>query len=514
MKFLLFFMPSFLFKSQTVMYNLKRVDEELGKLRIRTSMLLKEKQRILKQMTGMDFHNDTDIEEHLQRTFSKPEEIDHEKVKKSENFEILRQNEFTFKDIGGLDTIKEELMQCSDLLIHYEKYARYNVRTPKGLILEGPPGNGKTLLAKGFSGELDIGFIPVSGSQFQEKYVGVGASRVRELFDLAKQNMPCIIFMDEIDAIGRKRGNGESQEHDSTLNELLVNLDGFKSSNGIFLMGATNRIDLLDEALIRPGRIDKKIFVNPPDKKTREAIVRIHLKGKPYQFNVPTLVEMTAGYSGAQLENVLNEAMLHALRKGREIMTMNDVELIMNRMMVGFQSTEHVASPETIYQVAVHEMGHALIAYFTKARKVIKISINLWSPTSLGFTLFEPNGSLLITREHLMGELMILLGGRVAEEIVCNTLTTGAANDFERAKHLAVKMVLEYGMGRDTWLSTGSDRSKEKVDQEIESILQEAHVMARTMLLKIEPILRDLALLLSKEHVLKEEDIHAKLNKY
>jgi cell division protease FtsH len=505
MKLLFFLFP---------MNNLKQVDQELARIRMRTSMLLKEKQKILKQMTGMDFHNDSDIDAHLNRTFSQPEEFQYTETKKSEHFEIVRQHDFTFKDIGGMDTVKEELMQCSDLLINYAKYAKYNVRTPKGLILEGPPGNGKTLLAKGFSGELDIGFIPVSGAQFQEKYVGVGAARVRELFELARENTPCIIFMDEIDAIGRKRSSGESQDHDSTLNELLVNLDGFKSSNGIFLMGATNRMDLLDDALTRPGRIDKKIYVNTPDKKTREAIIAIHLKGKPYQFHVPSLVDMTAGYSGAQLENVLNEAMLYALRQGRESMTMNDVELMANRIMVGVQSTEHVVGPETIYQIAVHEMGHALIAYFTRARKVIKVTINLWSPTSLGFTLFEPNGNLLITREHLMYELMILLGGRVAEEIVCETLTTGVANDFEKAKGLAEKMVVEYGMGKNTWLPHGSDRYREMIDDEIESVLQEAYDTARTMLLKMEVVLKDFSTILAKEHVLKEEDIRAKLNKY
>jgi len=481
-------------------FNLKDIDLELARLRMRTGMLLRKKQEVLKEMTGMNFHNESDIDFHLKETY------DPYKNAKSEHFEVVKQTDFTFKNVGGHDVIKEELMQCSDILLQYQKYAKYNVRAPKGLILEGPPGNGKTLLAKGFSGELNVGFIPVSGAQFQEKYVGVGAARVRELFDLAKENVPCIIFMDEIDAIGRKRNGGDSQDHDSTLNELLVNLDGFKSTNGVFLMGATNRVDLLDEALVRPGRVDKKIFVGNPDKKTREAIVAIHLKGKPYYFSVPALIDMTNGYSGAQIENLLNEAMLYALRQNREAITMQDLEIISNRILVGFQSTEHVLTKETLYQVAVHEMGHALIGYLTN-KKLVKVTINVWSPTSLGFTLFEPSSTMLITKESLMQELMVLLGGRVAEELICGSTTTGATHDFVQAKKLAEKMVVEYGMGKTIMIPHGSERYRERMDQEIEEVLAKAYADARTMLLKMERVVKECADLLVKEHVLKEEDI-------
>lgn len=517
--------------------NLKDIDEELSRLRLKTGFLLRCKQQMLKKMTGMSFHNETDIEAHLNRTFSKStDELESEETPppffikraknpfldnsdesnlKSENFEVIKNIDFKFKDVGGHDKIKEELMQCADLLTNYEKYSRYNVRTPKGLILEGPPGNGKTLLAKGFCGEIDVAFIPVSGSQFQEKYVGVGAARVRELFDLAKQNVPCIVFMDEIDAIGRKRSSDESkQDHDSTLNELLVNLDGFKSTNGIFIMGATNRIDLLDDALVRAGRVDKKIYVGNPDKKTREAILRIHIEGKPHNINMNHLVELTNGYSGAQIENLLNEAMLYALRQNREMMTIQDIELTSNRILVGFQSTDHVISEEVLAQVAAHEMGHALVGIFTN-KKLIKVTINLSSPTSLGFTLFEPNERHLLSRENMVHEIMTLLGGRVAEELLFHTLTSGATHDFNQAKKVAEKMIMEYGMGQKAMIPHASDKYKEAIDKEIDDVLTEAYHKTKALLHRIEPLLKDCSETLMKDQLVKEEDVQIKIkNKY
>ena len=557
--FLCHYADSFISKYQsnfrlTPLYNLKKIDDELNRLRSKTGSLLRQKQQILKEKTGMNFHNDSDIEAHLNKTFSKPFDEDEDEYEdledkeenvrviimngfnprtgnknpflddmdseesdqKSENFEVIKNNDFKFKDVGGHDKIKEELMQCADLLTNYEKYSKYNVRTPKGLILEGPPGNGKTLLAKGFCGEIDVGFIPVSGSQFQEKYVGVGAARVRELFELAKENIPCIIFMDEIDAIGRKRSGDESkQDHDSTLNELLVNLDGFKSTNGIFIMGATNRIDLLDDALIRPGRVDKKIYVGNPDKKTREAIIQIHIKGKPHNMNINQLVDLTNGYSGAQIENLLNEAMLYALRQNREMMTIHDIELTSNRILVGFQSTDNIVTPEVLAQVATHEMGHALIGIFTKYKKLIKVTINLSSPTSLGFTLFEPNETQLLTRQNMIHEIMTLLGGRVAEELLFHTLTSGASHDFVQARKYAEKMILDYGMGQKAIIPHGSDKYKEMLDKEIDDIIIEAYYATKSLLQKIEPLLKDCSDTLVKDQVLKEEDVQNKIkNKY
>lgn len=442
---------------------------------------------------------------------------------KSENFEILKNNSYSFKDVGGYDLIKEELLQCADLLTNYEKYSKYNVRTPKGLVLEGPPGNGKTLIAKSFSGEIDVGFIPVSGAQFLEKYVGVGASRVRELFSLASENIPCIIFIDEIDAMGRQRsGDGESHnaERDSTLNELLVSLDGFKSTNGIFIIGATNRVDLLDSALTRPGRIDKKIYMGNPDRKTREAIIDIHIKGKPYEksINIESLIEMTNGFSCAQIENFLNEAMLFALRSNREVITQHDLEIIANRILVGWQSTENILSEEILYQVAIHEMGHALVGLFTNYKKLLRVTINLWSPKSLGFTLFEPSedDTKLQTKDKLISELMVLLGGRIAEEIFFeNKISSGASQDLEQTKKIAETMIIKLGMGKKLILPYASEKYKEQIDKEIEDLINEAYHKAKIILLNSKQLLDECAKLLIIEHELTPEIINKKIkNKY
>ena len=437
-----------------------------------------------------------------------------DKPKKSENFEVVRNHTVTFKEIGGYDTIKSELNQCVDLLVNYKKYSEYNVRIPKGLILEGPPGNGKTLLAKGFAGECNVGFIPVSGSQFQDKYVGVGSARVRELFELAKKNTPCIIFIDEIDAIGRKRsGDGEtsSSERDSTLNELLVNLDGFSTKNGIFLMGATNRADLLDPALIRPGRIDKRIFIGPPDSTTREAVITIHLKGKPHDstINIKDLVDLTAGLSGAQIENMLNEAMLNALRDNRKFMEYKDIDMVINKIMVGWQPTEHQFTSDIIDRIAIHEMGHAIVGFLSKHHsKVSKVTINLSSPKSPGYTVFESSNSNIYTRESLFEHLMILLAGRIAEEVFYDvSVTTGAINDFEEAYKLAEKMVIYYGMGKNIISPSLSDKYKEIIDDEVIHLINDAYEMAYFIVKNSKDFIQECAEILKTDKLIKVEKL-------
>ena len=435
--------------------------------------------------------------------------------KKSENFEVITDSGVCFADIGGYDSIKQELKQCVDILKNTTKYEKFNVRVPKGLIFEGPPGNGKTMIAKALATEAKTNFIPVSGAEFQEKYVGVGASRIRELFKLAKKNQPCIIFIDEIDALGRKRSSdGElaSSERDSTLNELLVNLDGFKNSSGVFLVGATNRIDLLDSALIRPGRIDKKVFIGLPDSKTREAILNIHIQGKPHDDTVVVkdLIEQTNGFSGAQIENLLNEAMLLSLREDREIFTSQDFEMVLNKMMVGWQPNDHEFSEELVRQIAVHEMGHVIAGLSSKHHaNITKVIINLSSPNSPGYTVFETKNSNIYTREYLFEHLIILLSGRIAEELIYGeSITTGAVNDFEEALKLAEKMVNFYGMGDNVIYSSKSDSYKEVIDEQVTQIIDKAYNEATAIVKESEKFILRGAEILQEKKIIRADELN------
>ena len=461
------------------------------------------------QAFGISFNNENEHED--DDYYSK---MKRESKERSDNFEVIRNYKTKFKDVGGYDNVKEELFQCVDLLKNYTKYAKYNVRIPKGLVMEGPPGTGKTLLSKAFAGEAGCGFIAVSGSDFQHKYVGVGSSRVKELFELASKNIPCIIFIDEIDAVGRTRssdGESSSSEKDQTLNSLLVELDGFKNNTGIFMICATNRVDLLDPALTRPGRIDKKISIGLPDKTTRRSIINIHKLGKPHDNTVKDddIVDVTEGLSGAQIENLLNEAMLYALRNNRDTFTNEDFDIAFNKMMVGWQPNDHEFTTDIVDHIAIHEMGHAVVGLFSKHHSnMTKVVINFSSPNSPGYTVFESSISNIYTRDALFERLMILLSGRIAEEIFYGvSVTTGALNDFEEALKLAQKMVLYYGMGSNIIYPYTSDKYKELIDNDILELINSAYNYAEEILRKSKVLVRETSEMLKKDKVLKADTL-------
>ena len=495
-------------------------DEEAPQLRIVLG-----KSNFLRSL-GIRFDDDNDDEE-VSGQFEEDDETGRRRYvetpnSKSKNFQVIKKHNILFKDVGGYENVKEELNQCVDILKNYQKYLKYNVRIPKGLIMEGPPGTGKTLLSKALAGEAGCSFIPVSGSDFQEKYVGVGSSRIKELFELAKKNIPCIIFIDEIDAVGRKRssdGESSSNERDSTLNSLLVELDGFKNNTGIFLVAATNRIDLLDSALTRPGRIDKKIYIGLPDSATRKAIINIHIKDKPYSdsIGIEELVDITEGYSGAQIENLLNEAMLNALRLNKTEFCYKDFDFVMNKMMAGWQPNEHEFTSDIIDHIAIHEMGHAVVGLFSKHHsKVTKVVINLSSPKSPGYTVFEGSTSNIYIREALFEHLMILLAGRIAEEAFYDvSVTTGAINDFEEALKLAEKMIIYYGMGSNVIYPSLSEKYKELIDIEVIKLINEAYRCSEVIIENSKELIYETSELLKQDKILKADMLNELIeNKY
>lgn len=495
-------------------------DEEAPQLRIVLG-----KSNFLRSL-GIRFDDDNDDEE-VSGQFEEDDETGRRRYvetpnSKSKNFQVIKKHNILFKDVGGYENVKEELNQCVDILKNYQKYLKYNVRIPKGLIMEGPPGTGKTLLSKALAGEAGCSFIPVSGSDFQEKYVGVGSSRIKELFELAKKNIPCIIFIDEIDAVGRKRssdGESSSNERDSTLNSLLVELDGFKNNTGIFLVAATNRIDLLDSALTRPGRIDKKIYIGLPDSATRKAIINIHIKDKPYSdsIGIEELVDITEGYSGAQIENLLNEAMLNALRLNKTEFCYKDFDFVMNKMMAGWQPNEHEFTSDIIDHIAIHEMGHAVVGLFSKHHsKVTKVVINLSSPKSPGYTVFEGSTSNIYIREALFEHLMILLAGRIAEEAFYDvSVTTGAINDFEEALKLSEKMIIYYGMGSNVIYPSLSEKYKELIDIEVIKLINEAYRCSEVIIENSKELIYETSELLKQDKILKADMLNELIeNKY
>ena len=473
---------------------------------------------------GIRFENNNRNEEQDEGNFEEDDDTGRrvyteKKTTRSKNFEIVKNSNVFFKDVGGYENVKHELEQCVDILKNYPKYMQYNIRIPKGLILEGPPGTGKTLLAKALAGESKCNFISVSGSDFQEKYVGVGPTRIKELFGLAKKNIPCIIFIDEIDALGRKRssdGESSSNERDNTLNALLVELDGFKNNSGVFLVAATNRVDLLDNALVRPGRIDKKIYIGLPDSSTREAIINIHINGKPYcdSIGLSELVEVTEGLSGAQIENLLNEAMLNALRMNNTQFCYKDFDFVMNKMIAGWQPIEHEFTSDIIDHIAIHEMGHAIVGFLSKYHsKMSKVVINLSSPKSPGYTVFKSSTSNIYTREALFEHLMILLSGRIAEEVFYNvSVTTGAINDFEEALKLAQKMVIYYGMGSNIIYPSTSEKYKELIDNDVINLINSAYSFAEIIILNCKDLIYETSEILKQDKLLKADKISELIN--
>lgn len=413
----------------------------------------------------------------------------------------------TFKDVAGIDEAVEELEEVRDFLADPERFRKLGAKIPRGVLLVGPPGTGKTLLAKAVAGEAGVPFFTISGSEFVEMFVGVGASRVRDLFKNAKEQAPAIIFIDEIDAVGRQRGAGLGGGHDEreqTLNQLLVEMDGFEESESVILIAATNRPDVLDPALLRPGRFDRQITVDRPDVRGREQILRVHAANKPLDTDVSfeKLAQLTVGFSGADLANLLNEAALLTARRNRSLISMDEIEESMERVMAGPQRKSRVMSAAERTTIAYHESGHALVGHvLDNADPVHKISI-ISRGQALGYTMQLPaEDHFLKTRGEMLDELAVFLGGRVAEELMCHDITSGASNDLERATKLAREMVTRLGMseelgtqvfgeaqhqvflGRD--YADHQDYSEEtarRIDAEVQRIMREAHERALEIL--------------------------------
>jgi len=440
----------------------------------------------------------------------------------------------TFKDVAGVDEAIEELEEVKEYLQHPAKFQAMGAKIPRGVLLFGPPGTGKTLLARAVAGEAGVPFFSISGSDFVEMFVGVGAARVRDLFEQAKASAPAIVFVDEIDAVGRHRGAGLGGGHDEreqTLNQLLVEMDGFDQRSTVILMAATNRPDILDPALLRPGRFDRQIVVDRPDLEGRKAILRVHAKGKPLDpgADLDILARRTPGFTGADLANVINEAALLAARRSKKSITMKEVEEAVDRVMAGPERKSRVMSEAERRLIAYHEGGHAMVAHvLPNTDEVHKITV-IPRGRALGYTLTLPEqDKFMMTREELRDELAMLMGGRVAEEIVAGDVSTGAGNDIERATKIARQMVTEHGMsdaigprtlgqkqgevflGRD-WATTPdySDAVAFEIDREVSHLLDEAHDVALEILDEQRSKLDELAALLLEKETLDREEVES-----
>jgi len=439
----------------------------------------------------------------------------------------------TFADVAGIDEAKEELQEVVEFLKNPAKYQKLGGRIPKGVLLVGPPGTGKTLLAKAVAGEAKVPFFSISGSEFVEMFVGVGASRVRDLFSQATSQAPCIIFIDELDALGKARGinvMGGNDEREQTLNQLLVEMDGFESNKGVIIMSATNRPEILDPALLRPGRFDRQVLLDRPDINGREAILKIHAKKILLgpDVDLRTIAGLVPGFAGADLANLVNEAALLAARKNLETVGAAEFDAAIDRVVGGLEKKNRVMNPKEKEIVAVHESGHAIVAEsVTFADPVHKISIIPRGIAALGYTQQQPTEDrYLMTRPELLDRLAVLLGGRVAEELVFGEISTGAQNDLQRATAIARSMVAEYGMsdrlGLVTYESprqpmflpenysphkTYSETMATQIDQEISTVMEQTHERVRTILSERRKVLDDLAHLLSEKELVSGEEL-------
>jgi cell division protease FtsH len=442
-----------------------------------------------------------------------------------------QQKKATFKDVAGSDEAKEELQEIIDFLKDPQKFQKLGGRIPKGVLLVGPPGTGKTLLARAIAGEANVPFFSISGSDFVEMFVGVGASRVRDLFEQGKKNAPCIIFIDEIDAVGRHRGAGLGGGHDEreqTLNALLVEMDGFESNEGVILIAATNRPDVLDPALLRPGRFDRRVVVARPDVKGREEILRVHTRKVPLSDDVDLsiIARGTPGFSGADLANLVNEAALWAARQNRKFVLMVDFEMAKDKVLMGVERKSMILSDEEKKNTAYHEAGHALVAAMTPgADPVHKVTI-IPRGMALGLTMQLPEADKhTYTKEYLEGMLAVLMGGRTAEEIFLGHITTGAGNDIERATDIARNMVCEWGMSQMGPLAYGkkeeaiflgreiaqhrdfSEDTAVQIDKEVKRIVNEAYENAHALLSNHRDTLEKVALALLEREVLDANEV-------
>ncbi len=445
----------------------------------------------------------------------------------------VRDIKVRFSDVAGAEEEKQELKEIVDFLKYPKKYTDIGARIPRGVLLVGPPGTGKTLFAKAVAGEANVPFFSISGSDFVEMFVGVGASRVRDLFDQAKKNMPCIIFIDEIDAVGRQRGaglGGGNDEREQTLNQLLVQMDGFEASSSIIVMAATNRSDILDPALMRPGRFDRQIYVNVPDVKGREEIFKVHSRNKPLSadINFKSLARLTSGFTGADIENILNEAAILAARESRKLIAMKDISEAINKVMAGPAKRSRLVTETDKRITAYHESGHAIVAKLMKhCDSVHEVSI-IPRGMAAGYTITLPEtDDNHMTKGKLLDNIAMLLAGRAAEEIVIKDVSTGASNDIQRASKLARKMVTEWGMsetlgnmylgaseevflGRDYQSQLSySDEVAAKIDEEVRKILDAQYKVALDILKENRPIMDAMVKALYEKETIYEDEIDA-----